>query len=80
MIVFLSLAPEKYSWAFFFCLFYEIEFGFDRKQERMSRCFGFRKKWKDLKLKLEDEVRDIKDNRKPAIKNVQAALSSGWFV
>ncbi|XP_075673784.1 putative serine/threonine-protein kinase PBL7 [Castanea sativa] len=42
----------------------------------MSRCFGFRKKWKDLKLKLEDEVREIKDNRKPAIKNVQAALSS----
>ncbi|KAF3973040.1 hypothetical protein CMV_003507 [Castanea mollissima] len=49
---------------------------YDRKQERMSRCFGFRKKWKDLKLKLEDEVREIKDNRKPAIKNVQAALSS----
>ena len=58
-------------------MFYEIEFGFDRKQERMSRCFGFRKKWKDIKLKLEDEV---KDNRKPAIKNVHDALSSGWFV
>ena len=58
-------------------MFYEIEFGFVRKQERMSRCFGFRKKWKDIKLKLEDEV--IKDNRKPAIKDVHAALSSGWF-
>ena len=71
-----SLAPEKYSPVFFF-VFYEIEFGFVRKQERMSRCFGFRKKWKDIKLKLEDEV--IKDNRKPAIKDVHAALSSGWF-
>ena len=76
---FFSLAPEKYSPVFFFFfVFYEIEFGFVRKQEIMSRCFGFRKKWKDIKLKLEDEV--MKDNRKPAIKDVHAALSSGWFV
>lgn len=40
-------------------------------------CFGMRKKGKGLKLK-DEEVRNVKDNRKPA--GVVPESSSGEFV